>query len=403
MYDPKIEELINAALADGVLTEKEKQILYKKAASMGIDLDEFEMVLQSKLYDKQKEIDKAKAESSASPKSNKMGDIKKCPACGAIISNYQATCPECGYEFSDVKANLSSRKLAAKLEEVRKRQKSPNSIAQGLLSGLTVDDTSKEQSQIIETFPIPNTKADLLEFITSLQARAYVDVDGPVPMGEQRIQQAYAKKLNECIAKAKINFPNDPMFKSAIAEAEKRVTDDKKKRKKQMRIIALIPIICFSLLIGGIVCAITLPYDESDCVEDVTSSLAVNDPVKAESYINKYDGYPEKAYQLLVAYYIKENDVDNLERLSKSHIEDGSIVNEQIYQFFIKEKLYDEAKQCVGGSISIETYIKDVVNSMCKDNKEGEAVKFVKRESLNVSDYERDEFVQNVLNIIESY
>ena len=61
MYDPKIEELINAALADGVLTEKEKQVLFKRAESMGIDLDEFEMVLQSKLYDKQKEIDKAKS------------------------------------------------------------------------------------------------------------------------------------------------------------------------------------------------------------------------------------------------------------------------------------------------------------------------------------------------------
>lgn len=240
MYNPQIEELINAALADGVLTEKEKQVLFKKAASMGIDLDEFEMVLQSRLYDKQQGIEGGKAESSASPKSNKMGDIKKCPACGAIISNYQATCPECGYEFSDVKANLSSRKLAAKLEEVRKRQKSSNSIVQGMLSSLSVDNASKEQSQIIETFPVPNTKADLLEFITSLQARAYFDISGTpsaADMGERRIQQAYAKKLKECIIKAKINFPNDPMFKAAIAEAEEQ---GKKKG-------------CFGVIIGFVV------------------------------------------------------------------------------------------------------------------------------------------------------
>lgn len=31
LYDPRLEQLINAALADGVLTEKEKQILFKKA------------------------------------------------------------------------------------------------------------------------------------------------------------------------------------------------------------------------------------------------------------------------------------------------------------------------------------------------------------------------------------
>ena len=45
MYDEQLEELIDAALEDGVLTEKEKQVLFKKAQSMGIDLDEFEMVL----------------------------------------------------------------------------------------------------------------------------------------------------------------------------------------------------------------------------------------------------------------------------------------------------------------------------------------------------------------------
>lgn len=50
MYNEQIEALINAALADGTLTEKEKQILFKRAESMGIDLDEFEMVLDSRLF-----------------------------------------------------------------------------------------------------------------------------------------------------------------------------------------------------------------------------------------------------------------------------------------------------------------------------------------------------------------
>ena len=55
LYDEKIEALISAALADGVLTEKEKQILFKKAQAQGIDLDEFEMVLDARLV----EIEKA--------------------------------------------------------------------------------------------------------------------------------------------------------------------------------------------------------------------------------------------------------------------------------------------------------------------------------------------------------
>jgi uncharacterized tellurite resistance protein B-like protein len=50
MYNEQIDNLINIALGDGELTEKEKQILFKKAEVEGIDLDEFEMVLDAKLF-----------------------------------------------------------------------------------------------------------------------------------------------------------------------------------------------------------------------------------------------------------------------------------------------------------------------------------------------------------------
>lgn len=58
MYNEKIEELINAALTDGILTEKEKLVLYKQAEKEGIDLDEFEMVLNSRLAKIEKEEQK---------------------------------------------------------------------------------------------------------------------------------------------------------------------------------------------------------------------------------------------------------------------------------------------------------------------------------------------------------
>lgn len=57
MYDEKLETLITAALADGVLTDKEKQILFKKAEAMGIDLDEFELVLDGRLAKRKKEME----------------------------------------------------------------------------------------------------------------------------------------------------------------------------------------------------------------------------------------------------------------------------------------------------------------------------------------------------------
>ena len=63
MYDEQIENLINLALADGELTEKEKQILFKKAEAEGIDLVEFQMVLDAKLYERKQ----AQAKTAAPP------------------------------------------------------------------------------------------------------------------------------------------------------------------------------------------------------------------------------------------------------------------------------------------------------------------------------------------------
>ena len=121
MYDQKLEELIDAALEDGVLTEKEKQVLFKKAQSMGIDLDEFEMVLDARLVKVQKAEKEKVAQDqaqTAAPKSNKLGDVKKCPACGAMVQSFQGTCPECGYAFEDVQANYSSQKLAEQINKI---------------------------------------------------------------------------------------------------------------------------------------------------------------------------------------------------------------------------------------------------------------------------------------------
>ena len=48
MLTPELEQLIQYALEDGELTEKERSVLMRKAQEAGIDLDEFEMILNAK-------------------------------------------------------------------------------------------------------------------------------------------------------------------------------------------------------------------------------------------------------------------------------------------------------------------------------------------------------------------
>lgn len=48
MYNQELESLMDTLLEDGVLTDKKKEILLKKAQSYSVDLDEFELVIEAR-------------------------------------------------------------------------------------------------------------------------------------------------------------------------------------------------------------------------------------------------------------------------------------------------------------------------------------------------------------------
>ena len=249
MYNEQLEQLIDAALTDGVLTEKEKQVLFKKASALGIDLDEFEMVLDARLLVTQREN---KAKDTAAPKSNKLGDVKKCPACGAIVNAYLGACPECGYAFEGIGANSTSQNLTDKLEKIAAEwdakitaEKVVKKEGIDILQMNRIWELSKDKEQAladaIRTTTIPNTKADLFEFLTMTQA-SFLSPSTPYWSAE-----AYMAKYNEALLKAKSLFANDPMFTNFIssdANIQERYIKIHKKQKK----VGLKPII--KLVIG---------------------------------------------------------------------------------------------------------------------------------------------------------
>mgnify|MGYP003475195009 CR=1 FL=1 len=111
-FSQALEEVIEAALADGVLTDKERDVLHKRAAQEGVDPDEMDVVIEGRLAKMKRETDWLKP---APPASEKRGNIVKCPSCGAPIEAGAVSCKECGYVFTNVAANRSSEKLAEKI------------------------------------------------------------------------------------------------------------------------------------------------------------------------------------------------------------------------------------------------------------------------------------------------
>ena len=147
IYGNYMEHLIDMALADGELTEKEKQVLFKKAEANGIDLDEFEMVLDARLYERQKATQAVQPTTQgAAPKSEKYGDVRKCPGCGAIVESFTTRCPDCGHEFSNIGTVSSFNLLSSKLEALENQKK-------GTLWGAIKDESiDKQKVSLINGF-----------------------------------------------------------------------------------------------------------------------------------------------------------------------------------------------------------------------------------------------------------
>ena len=202
----EIEQLIELTLIDGQLSEKERAVIINKAMSLGIDQDEIEVIIDGKLQQIQ----------AANFKSNKekIGNIKTCPACGSPIKSMTGYCEHCEHEFTNVEANKSITQLLNKINSIEKIKDEDDS-----------DFQQRKASQINNT-PIPNSKEDLIEFLTVCTTQADVDW---MNRGDGYVVSAWTNKGNEALLKAKILFREDMKSMMLIDAYEKKLINARKK------------------------------------------------------------------------------------------------------------------------------------------------------------------------------
>lgn len=229
MYSKELEEIIDAALSDGVLTDKNRALVHKRGLAEGVDLDELDLVLNGRLA---KMKNPKPAYPISQPTSQKLGIVVKCPSCGAQVIGGSAICPECGYTFSNVAANSSVEKLQERIDNFNKRQeeRSDNrSVASNIGRAFGMVNTIKNKMDIISTFPVPNTRADLLDFLTMLQYRS--KATGPRTglnmTGEEDLSYAYWLLYSNCINKAKLSFSKDKDFEPYFASFDEEIRNTK--------------------------------------------------------------------------------------------------------------------------------------------------------------------------------
>ena len=234
---PEIENLINMALANDEVTEKERAIILRKAETLGVDKDEVEMILDGKITLIKNE--KSLTKGTNSSKSSKEGDIKKCPACGSSVQSFTINCSSCGHEFRNTKTNSMIIDLIDHLEAIERIYLPKYAPSFEVLDYQKKKEMCRKQSQIIKNFPIPNYKEDILEFLSlGISKSTTVSIEDSLNDSEASNTDAWREKSKEVLFKAKILFNADKYFTNELLRYESDL-------QKSIKSANMIPIITY--------------------------------------------------------------------------------------------------------------------------------------------------------------
>lgn len=228
----EIENLINMAIADGDVTEKERAIILRKAEVLGEDKDEVEMILDGKIALLKKE--QTATQPTVAQKSNKEGDLKKCPACGSPVQAFSTKCPDCNHEFSNIEANVSIGKLFEMLNACENERKDVSTtgtfgfMTQGIGEMFGYSKVIEKKKSIISGFPIPNTKDDILEFLSTALPNAkqkgnMFTKQNPENKSHNDLAPTWKSKCEQIIMKAKFSMKEDKKTLEEIMEYAKEL------------------------------------------------------------------------------------------------------------------------------------------------------------------------------------
>lgn len=122
------------------------------------------------------------------------GQIIKCPNCGEGLSSFVTRCPSCGYEIRGSRASKAMSDFAKELSRIS---------------------DSSQRIVLIRSFPIPNTREDLFEFL--IMASSNIDE----AQSEQECQ-AWLAKCEQCSQKGRLLLQGDDLAKFAgLSESAK--------------------------------------------------------------------------------------------------------------------------------------------------------------------------------------
>lgn len=214
-----IEKLINLAKEGGELTDKQKEIILRKAEKLGEDVDEIEMILETTF-------------SSHSNVEHTQEKRTRCPNCGAIISDTLLQCPECGYILQ--KENVASSEAREWIASFQKALLNATNSSSASKRN-TIDSLLQSEERaihdrklnVINTFTMPVTKEGLSQMLEFSYSN-YISTDTSDWMGKD-IKKAWYGRYTQAYNALQRIATDDASIKSLLEQYSLRLKKEKRK------------------------------------------------------------------------------------------------------------------------------------------------------------------------------
>ena len=112
------------------------------------------------------------------------GVLYKCPQCGEVMKSFTAICPSCGYELRGASVSKAVQEFYEKLESAK---------------------TDELRVLLIQSYPIPNTKEDILEFMILAASNINSQLS-------PNLLEAWRAKFEQSYQKAELLFGSESQF-----------------------------------------------------------------------------------------------------------------------------------------------------------------------------------------------
>jgi len=260
--NPELEQLVEYALTDGYITDKERQVLVNKARNLGYDIDELEVILDAKL-------------SQLSMERQAASSLRKCPSCGEVLTGYSMVCEACNYVV-DTPVSKEQTNLIPITDTINRLKRKVNSYTLG----------EKTRSEYI---------ANVVCYIifTGGIYLIYKAIKWEPLFTEEDISYKESiTDISNLISGARRSYGENPEIEKILADFEKEAAALIRKRRLNALRRGLISIaVIAAIIVGPIVIWPMLPEGEPSPEDLVEHYIKKGNVGKAKLWVSKVDGF----------------------------------------------------------------------------------------------------------------